>query len=422
MARNKPITKPQLPAVDAAIVAYRNEYASTQATIYPVERRAWDAWAAVPEQQYLSRSFSEACAMANVRVVNGIGEELPYATLDALGSNDRDRGRFVRELAEYLYVAGTAWIVGLPRDEYWRTDFVPGAPEQVKGDASPGNLRLAPFSSQNCQPLGGDAFLVTLENGLTLQVPSSKFPVRRLWRPSPVDHTQPFSPTIGSLQILKEISALTDMVMAQAVSQQQILKFPSEVLAEINRAQGQPSDSNEFIIQMLRKLATNKSQFGNAESRVPDVIVGENQYLAGLGLLDLSSALDKQALSLRTEAIRRLAVAQDAPPKMLMATGGAGGVSSRYGFTELIRDASVRQKINDFLDLMATDLTRLLINAGNRDAGVKVIFDLSHLPVAPNVQDSALDLYDRGILNAEETLSALGYERSTEEDGDGDLV
>jgi len=406
-------TASTMPEVQAAVKSLSGSLAALQAqgTTSPLEEQAWQAWADTPEQSWLADQFAQACATAYLRVVDANREIASDEPLLKLGVTDDERAQWVLQATKILYVSGRVTLVRIPKSELQRTDFVPGTPYDMKTHEGP--YVLLPFSSQQARAFGGSMFYVTLPTGLKLVVDSTRVPVRSIWRPNPNIADQPDSPVIRSLSILGELAALTELVKRQSTRRQSILLMPSEIVDEVNRKAQVPVNSTDFMQSVVDSLVADKP---------PVAVVGQAEYLKEVRFVDMATKLDAQALSLRTEALRRLAVAQDAPPKMLMAMGGTGGTSSRYGFTELLRDTSSRSKVLEMLSMLASDLTRLLLRKEAVDQGYKVVFDTSHLPVAPGVHEYAIDLLDRDVITDDEALQALGFDSHADDDRVGEEV
>src|SRR5690606_36056378 len=124
----------------------------------------------------------------------------------------------------------------------------------------------------------------------------------------------------SSLPVLRELVSLTMMVGAQTDSRLAgagVFIVPDEARRAMLRAMGKSEDSDENPLAdaLIEAMSTAISDRSSAASFTPLVLTVPGDQADAFRHISFSTPLDKETQKLRDEAIRRLALGQDAPPR-----------------------------------------------------------------------------------------------------------
>lgn len=312
--------------------------------------------------------------------------------LDALFYNEQGRSTALQQIGVHYTVAGEAFIIGMDTDEGETWEVVSG--KRVK--------RL---------PGDGERYEV---NGKEL---GKNDTVMRIWRPHPLDKWLATSPSRAALPILSEIERLTMHVAAQVDSRLAsagILLLPNEMSFAVTSENGQTTVGKaDAFVQVLQDVMGRAIQNRDAaEALVPIVITADGEILENVRHMTFWSELDNQAIELRTEAIRRLALSMDMPPEILTGTGDTSHWSAWS-----IDESSIKSHTEPLLTRIADDIASsylrpLLEESGMdpeeaRSYGIGV--DTTEMRLRPNRSQEAIELWDRGVLAATTLLEETGF-------------
>lgn len=313
--------------------------------------------------------------------------------LDALFYNEQGRSSALQQIGVHYTVAGEAYIVGrnTPDGETW--SVVSGQSINSKS----GRIEV------DGDPLASSDTAI------------------RIWRPHPRDNSKPTSPSRAALPILSEIERLTMHVAAQVDSRLAsagIILVPNEmsfaVAGEGNRTTTGNADAFVKVLQdVMGRAIVNRDA---AEALVPIVITADGQILENVRHMTFWSELDNQAIELRTEAIRRLALSMDMPPEVLTGTGDAS-----YRAAWMIDESSIKSHSEPLLTRIAGDLATgylrplMKSSAGDDLRAYGVGVDTTEMRLRPNRSQEAIELWDRGVLGAKTLLEETGFRPETQQ-------
>lgn len=434
--------------------------ASQQASRTPAARswqaEAWAAYDEVGEERFLASTLSGRLSQARLYVQHKPGptsgaphsslrddptdatDTAPTATaalaeavLAALGASQQDLGQMLQRLATNLFVAGEGWLVGVPAhlvpsvdpadpaatapspdpalsDLVWRVLAVTEVQTvAAPTPTAPGRVRLN---------LGSDA-------SAPVEVSTDEVYMIRIWRPHPARYWEADSPTRACLPILRELIGLTRHISAQIDSRLAgagLLVVPSSASAALASdaadaySNGQPDPFVSALMESMLRPIENRD---DASAVVPLVVTVPDEAADKVSHLTFSSALDSGARDLRDEAIRRLALAQDAPPELLLGSGAM----NHWG-AWLTREDTVTTHIEPVLALICEALTSqylrpVLLSAGLPEDTVRTLsvgYDVSALVARPNRSEEALNLHKSGAISDEALREASGFDDSDE--------
>jgi hypothetical protein len=316
--------------------------------------------------------------------------------LDSLFLDSQGKATALQQIGVHYTVAGEAYIVGTdgPDGDHWEV------------------VASSRISNQN-------------GNWIVDGMPLTGTPlVIRIWRPHPVEKNAATSPSRAALPILSEIERLTMHVAAQVDSRlisAGILFLPNEMtFAVIDEDGNVITGSSDLFVQTLQDVAARAIQNrDSAGALVPIVVSADGEAIDKAQHLTFWSELDNQAIELRTEAIRRLALSMDMPPEILT---GQGDVNHWSAWS--IDESAIKSHTEPLLARIADDLAvgylrSMLIQDGMlpeeaRAYGIGV--DTTEMRLRPNRSQEALELWDRGVLNAQTLVEETGFKADNIQD------
>lgn len=452
------VQQPPTPTLTAAASRPARAATASTASHAPGSRaslgsRSWqaEAWAAydeVGEERFLASTLAGRLSQARLYVQHKpltgphsslrddetdatdtaptSSSSLAEAVLAALGASQQDLGQMLQRLATNLFVAGEGWLVGVPRHVI--DAAAPSSAPAVTApspDPSLTDLVWRVLAVTEVSSVGSDGRTVRLNLGTDgsapVEVSADGVYMVRVWRPHPARYWEADSPTRACLPILRELIGLTRHISAQIDSRLAgagILVVPSSASAALasdaadQNAYGAP---DPFVAALMDSMLRPIENRDDASAVVPLVVTVPDEAADKMSHLTFSSALDAGARDLRDEAIRRLALAQDAPPELLLGSGAM----NHWG-AWLTREDTVTTHIEPVLALICDALTSqylrpVLLSAGLSEDEVRTLsvgYDVSALVARPNRSEEALNLHRAGAVSDEALREASGFDDS----------
>ena len=242
----------------------------------------------------------------------------------------------------------------------------------------------------------------------------------RVWRPHPRRWWEADSPTRACLPILRELVGLTMHISAQIDSRLAgagLLVVPQSASDAVRRSAGtdEADEQDPFVEALIEAMTEPIADRDAASAVVPLVVTVPDEVSDKFHHMTFSTGLDDAAKDMRDEAIRRLALAQDAPPELLLGTGGM----NHWG-AWLVREDVVTTHIEPPLALICEALTSqflwpVLESMGYSEEAAhrfSVAYDVSHLVARPNRSEEALALHAAGALSDVTLREAAGFDES----------
>lgn len=364
--------------------------------------RAWKWYDLIGEFRFSVAWVGNVLSRATLHV-NKNGEHVEEGdAFDALsslfGGPDGQKEMF-RQLGIQFTVAGEGYIVGedggeKPDDRWW----VVAASEISK---TGGSWKIGKKEIDN--PL-----------------------VVRLWRPHPRVNDAPDSPARAVLNVLAEIDGLTKHVAAQIDSRLAgagILLLPDNISFATTSTTNTEEDGESttslsaldpFLDELMQTMMTAIRNREDASALVPILLQANGEYLDKVRHLTFSTPLDEQAIELRKEAIRRLALGMDMPPEVLTGTGEV----NHWGAWQ-IEDATIKAHTEPLLQIIVSSLTEgylwpYLEAQGMDEEEVRTYSfyaDTALMRLRPDRSKEAIELYDRAVLSQEALLTETGFQK-----------
>lgn len=405
---------------------------------------AWDMYDLVGEQRFLASTLANRLAQARFYVgrLNADPTEPPEPVQDtaisdilgAVGGSASGLAQMVQRVGVNLFVAGECWLAGIPREVFPASLLSPPtlstavevAPSQGEavinapvGTLAIDDLEWRALSVSEVRSTGGGEVTLLLGEDESEKIvchPEDIFLIR-VWRPHPRKWWEGDSPTRSSLPVLRELVGLTMHIGAQVDSRLAgagLLIVPASAKRALNVAAGVEEDSEEdpFTEALMEAMITPISDRANASALVPLVVTVPDEVTDKFQYLTFAKPLDSEARSLRDEAIRRLALGQDAPPELLLGTAGM----NHWG-AWLVREDVVTTHIEPPLALICDAITTqylwpVLADTGMDEATAHdyvVWYDVDHMITRPNRSTDALTLFDKGAISDVAVRDATGF-------------
>lgn len=410
---------------------------------------AWDAFDQVGEQRFLATTIGNRMGQAKFFVgrvedgsedpeplVEGLAAELFFRSFQR---SPAALAQMITRAGTNLFVAGEFYLVGIPsseieavangsdatdtRDDDFDPDSLPGL--GVPDEVDLGDMEWRVLSRDEIETERSDSRKVLLRNavdGHDMVIDADRLFIIRTWRPHPRRWWEPDSPTRSSLPVLRELIGLTMQVSAQVDSRLAgagLLLVPNEADAAMkaaahSRVAGQ-EEPPDFVDDLMETMITPISDRSSASAVVPMVVTVPGETIGQFRHISFSTPLDDETRELRDEAIRRLALGQDAPPEILLGSGDA----SHWG-AWLVREDVVTTHIEPPLALVCDALTTQFLwpvleqlNMDRDEVRRHVIwYDVEHMIIRPNRSSDALALHDKGLLSPAAARLANGFDEN----------
>jgi len=404
----------------------------------------WNMYDLVGELHYLSTTLAGRMAQARLFVgqLSPDDTQAPQQVTDGPAAQAFDalstangRQQMIQRMGASLFLAGEGWLVGIPRYLIEEDSGRMGngrlvqQPEQAQGIAAilppepePAleDLEWFALSVSEVTTVQGDNVRLHCGYGVdgTITVHPDQVYMIRVWRPHPRVFIEADSPSRASLPVLRELTGLTMHVGAQVDSRLAgagVLLVPASAAVAVRQAghiENPDEDSDPFTDALMESMIAPIRDRASASAIVPLVVTVPDESIAGFKHLTFDTALDTAALSLREEAIRRLALGLDAPPEVLLGTAA----QNHWG-AWLVREDVVSTHLEPGLALICDALTTqylqpVLVGQGMtpEQARTYVIwYDVSHLVSRPNRFADAQVLYKEGVISESAFRQAGGF-------------
>lgn len=367
-----------------------------------------------------------------------IPSEVLLQVLESFGGSVAARTQMLTRLGLNLFVSGEGYLVGIPReyldaleeteeaDESWFDALEVDEAEEGEGIALE-SLEWRMLSTEEIQKdKTGDKVVLQLDVDRKVSVDPDEVYLFRVWRSHPRKAWEADSPTRSSLPVLRELVGLTMRIGADIDSRLAgagILVVPQSAARAIRTAAGLPemvsgADEDEkdpFVEALIEAMVTPINDRASASAVVPMVIVAPDEAADKFQHITFSTPFDKYASVLREEAIRRLALGQDAPPELLLGTAGM----NHWG-AWLVEENTVTTHIEPPLALICDALTTEFLWPVLEEQGYPrdvvrqyvIWYDVGHMIVRPNRASDAKDLFDAGAISAKSYRDAAGFDDS----------
>lgn len=394
------------------------------------QQQAWEMYDQVGELRYLIQWEANAASRCAL-VASNIGPDgQPTGSTDDLkalevarliAGGPGGRSALLSRLVPFLSIPGDGWVAIIARNGVSEWHVL--SPEEVNRDYR-GDVKLT---------LGdGTEHTVTASDTLT-----------RIHRPHARNSRECDSPVRAALPVLREIVRLTAYIDATAKSRLTgagLLIVPEELtLPETDAPTASPvsgpgdaqlpplsppvsgyddveegldkaatpTDVQRALVDVASTAIKNPS---SAAATVPVTIGAPGDLVDKIRHIKFGPEFTDTVIRLRDQAIKRLALALDAPPEILLGTGDTNHWSAWQ-----IEESAIKVHIEPLLQLICQRLTAsifrpMLKKLGHPDPeSVCLWFDPSGLTLKPNRLEPALRMYELGLLSGERVVKEAGF-------------
>lgn len=369
------------------------------------QNEAWRLYDVIGELRFVSNWIGSALSRVRLYVaevdkygrVQGETKKPKVAALaDSLLGGPSRRPELIRLAGINLTIAGDAYFVGRSTDDPESDEWFVLSRSEVKKFTSLGKGTI--------ENLMGDPAKMNPDTDMII----------RVWTPHPRRTLWSDSPTRGAMPMLFEIERLTRFVFAQIDSRlvsAGLLAIPKETT--FPDEDGNSIEGAEALTQTLMRFASASIRGeGTAAGVVPTIVEMPTDALGKLELIQFTSELSKQALDLRTEAIRRFALAMDIDPSILSGAGEA----NHWGAWQIM-EGQIKVHIEPLAGRICDALTQAYLAPAlksiKEDPERYVLwYDTAPLTVRPERLKDTREMYDAGLVSAAAVRAAGDYKES----------
>lgn len=398
------------------------------------EDDAWEMFDLVGEQRFLATTLANRMGQARLYVgklnpADPTGDPIPLddtdderipGILEAFGDTPAGRQQIMVRLGINLYMVGDGWIVGFPPgviahargDEDWEEQ------ETSADGLSLDALDWRALSTREAKTGDDGDVEFTLPEG-SVEASADDVYMIRVWRPHPADASQADCPVRSSLPVLRELVGYTMHAGAQIDSRLAgagIIFVPVSAARAMKADLGMDPDNPEldpFTDSLLETMSAAIKDRSSPSALSPMAVTVPDDSIEKFRYMSFATPLDGQIGDLRDEAIRRVALGEDAPPEILLGTGGM----NHWG-AWLVRSDVITTHVEPPLALVCDALTSQYLHPVLRDLGMDrddaenyvIWYDVSHMILRPNKAADAQALYAAGVISAQALREANGFD------------
>lgn len=417
------------------------------------KQQAWNYYDNVGELRYVCSWLSNAlsrCTITGSTVDEETGQPtgttddpLVLQTVRDIAGGPAGQAQLFGKIATFLTVPGELWIAIIFPDtgEEWHV-------------LSNDEVRQSQQKTE-----------ITLPDGRKHELVEDRDTIVRVHRPHPRKAQESDSPVRAALPILREIVRLGQHVEATAKSRlagNGLMVLPEEISMPQQRppsgerpvdpdapglpAPRPPEPVNPDDPNGLDNLVTQRVSVGDvmaafvsvasramedpssASATIPMMLQAPGEFLDKIKHIKLGTEFTEVVIKLREAATRRLALALDVPPEVLLGTGDMNHWSAWQ-----VEESGIKLHVEPLMAIICDALTehvlRPLLRLNNHpDPESAVIwYSTAGLALRPNRAGDAKDAYDRMAINGATFREALGFDDSdafdlTTDDGKAQLI
>lgn len=365
----------------------------------------WRLYDLIGEFRFLANWSGSACGRVRLcmnevdelgRVQGEVTDDPQVAALaDTILGGPAARAEALRALGINLTVAGEAYIVG--RD--------------MQGQAADEWLVVSAAELRrwnNNVIYSGEGVRVPLREGQDILI--------RVWTPHPRRMWWADSPARSVMPVLVEIERLTKFVFSQIDSRLVgggVWVLPNNI--DVPQGDSSPTFSTSLMNMLAQAGTASIKGEGTASGVLPVIIeVPPDVFDKIKEPIRFESALSKEAMQLRAEALQRLALGMDTPPEVLSGSGGTNHWSAWH-----IEESTIKTIIEPLMNRICDGLNRAYIRSalkamGKDPARYTLWYDTSPLTVRPQRLQDTLSMYNQspGLVSADAVRRAGAYPES----------
>lgn len=375
-----------------------------------------------------------------------ITEGAEVDAFNELAPTVRERTKLIRDYMTHRVIAGECYLIARKRVD---TDFGYIAPpgdfdgtwdDYVK--KNPVDLLAGEDGSSVQNPntpiweivavtelrKNGEHWQVRHDNHTYLDL-DDEDPVIRMWNPDPENRRKAWSPFRSMLPTLREIEYLTAHIFTQIRSRLMSagvwflpnnMTFPAPPADAVEGGNETIATMNEAEQFMASLAASSMAMLDPDEVAFPSVVMADPAALASIDqkkLIQFWSEIDDKAMMLRSDAVRRFALGMDLPPEQVIGSSGiavtgsqgSSGSVNHWGVwanEEQTITAHIEPALDDFVGVLTYAVLRRAVDGTDKVIG----YGTATLRLRQDRSKEAIELYDRGLLKADVTLTEVGFD------------
>ncbi|MFB7337767.1 hypothetical protein ACFC00_40150 [Streptomyces adustus] len=372
--------------------------------------RAWELYHGVPEVRfaatYIANAMAGALLFAGRRADDGTIEQAEDGhrsteIVSQIAGGPDGQAEMLKAFGKHLTVPGEGWVIIRPNSEVKN----PEIPEEghdwrvlsVREVRQQNGKLQAEVDGEDIEIPGGDADTLDPDSPVGI----------RVWDPDPERAIEADSPVRSSMDLLEELLLLNSAVKAIARSRltgRGILLVPKGTRFP---TLPQQNGAEEDLIETLMTVAeTAIREPESAAATVPIILEVPQDTISEFKLITFESDFDELAIRLREEAIKRFAIGLEMPAEILL---GLGDIN-HWGLWGLTAEA-IRLAIEPRLATVCRWLRPILEADGVEDWDRWMVwYDSSPLRVRANRSETALQVYDRGVISDDALRRETGFD------------
>lgn len=414
-------------SVTAAAKRILAEKIKRQGTDGGWQAEAWAMYRQVGELRYVTNAVSNATGLVELYPAKRNPDtggwdriEDPNhpasVILDALwGDAPTGMEQMLARFGQHLFVAGESWLVGHPPAVEQPVDDAPPPtvmidPLAVEADAEI-DLTLLEWRVYSTSEIKNDGGKVKVAGN---EYDADKCVLIRVHREHPEKCAEADSPVSSSMPVLRELIGLTMKVSADIDSRLAgagafVVPLSATILGATS-PEDEESDDDPFVAGLMESMITPIKQRDSAAAVVPIVITVPDDVGFQPYHISFATQLDGNAINLRQEAIRRLALGLDAPPERLLGMGDTNHWSA-WQLSEDEAKIHVAPVVGLIRDALTRQYLRIVLAANGvpDPQDFMVGADMSALTLRPDRSADGFQLHDRDLITDDALREATGF-------------
>lgn len=376
------------------------------------QTEAWRLYDIVGELRFIANWVGSACSRVRIyvaevddngRVQKEVAKKKVAGLADTLFGGPPAKAEALRMLGINMTITGEAFIVGRSASDPESDEWSIVSTSELKRWGS------------NIAQLNPD--------GTKESIDPRKDLIIRVWTPHPRRNLWADSPTKAALPMLWEIERLTRFVFAQIDSRlvsAGLVPIPKEISFSDQDPDLGPSEALTDIL-MKTGSASLRGE-GTAAGVVPIFVEMPLEALGKIDVIKFGSELSTQALELRAEAIRRLALAMDIEPSILTGAGEA----NHWGAWQIVEgqiNVHIVPLMVRICDALTTAYLQPALKALKESPDRYVFwYDTAPLTVRPERLKDTREMYEKGLVSRATVLLSGDYKISDAPSDEEDLM
>jgi hypothetical protein len=379
------------------------------------QQRAYDMYHAVPEVRFaagwIGNAMSGARLYAGRRADDGTIEAAPdnhraSEIVSQIAGGPDGQAAMLGAFGRHLTVPGEGWIVVRPNDEV----LSPYSPEDGHDWRVLSVKEVRQQSGKLMAEIDGDDIPIP-EGDPEAMDPDGPVAIR-VWEPDPERAIEADSPVRSSLELLEELLLLNATVKAIARSRitgRGLLLIPKGTRFPTSGTQGDAEDDLIETFMAIAETAIRDPE--SAAATVPIVLELPADTIADFKLIKFESDFDELAIRLREEAVKRFATGLEIPAEILLGLGDVNHWGAWALTSEAIR-LGIEPKLATVSYALTQQWLRPILESENVEDWHRwmVWYDTSPLRVRTNRSETALQVYDRGVISDEALRRETGFD------------